>query len=524
MPPASNDAIAPDIVAESPAMRELMDSLARVAPTDATILLVGETGTGKEVLARKLHASSRRSARAFVPVNCGALPEALVESELFGHIRGAFTGAATDRIGLFEEASGGTLFLDEIGELPLQVQVRLLRALQERTIRRVGDAKERPVDVRLVAATHRDLAAMVAAGTFREDLLYRLQVVTFRLPPLRERRADLPVLTAQLLGQINRQYNRSCVLSADALALIHAQRWPGNVRELRHFLEQVVVLAGSDVVGRSEVELRLRGAPGAGKAPGAGAAAPLSGVTRPSAPTKPEGSTRRWALGWWAFKMGAGPNGEQYVRPLAGLPKFDLVKSLASGDSLPAGRDADRAQLVLATDEISRLHATFAAESDTITVQDEGSRNGTFVDGQQLGPHVAQPLAVGAVVRFGKEWVGFVLDVLRNPDQAQAVARTIADRAAATWQATAIEVKAFERLLATRGDFASAGVSCEAGVVRLVEADDAVGAAEATSAVNLTADQVRQALEQAGGNKRQAARILGISPQTLYTKMRAFGL
>jgi transcriptional regulator with PAS, ATPase and Fis domain len=229
-----------ELVGASLEMRRLYAVLERVAATDATVLVEGETGTGKDVLARSLHAASTRAAGPFVAVDCGAIPENLVESELFGHVRGAFTGATSDRKGVFEEAQGGTLFLDEIGEMPIALQPKLLRAIESRTIRRVGATGARPVDVRIVAATNRPLPRCVNDGTFREDLYYRLAVVSLTLPPLRSRRDDIAVLA--------RHFHRAFAgpsapeLPAEFLARLAARSWPGNVRELRNFIERSVSL------------------------------------------------------------------------------------------------------------------------------------------------------------------------------------------------------------------------------------------------------------------------------------------
>ena len=223
-------------------MRRLYAVLERVSTTEATILVQGETGTGKEMVARAIHDASARAKGPFVAVDCGAIADNLIESELFGHVRGSFSGALSDREGLFEEANGGTLFLDEIGELPLALQPKLLRALEGRQIRRVGSNGMRPIDVRLVAATHRPLAQAVNAGTFREDLYYRLAVVEVALPPLRARREDIPMLAQHFLER----FAGSTELSPELLATLLTRSWPGNVRELRNFLEQRVLVGWSD--------------------------------------------------------------------------------------------------------------------------------------------------------------------------------------------------------------------------------------------------------------------------------------
>ncbi len=227
------------LVGASPPFRHALDTLRRAAASDSTVLLRGETGTGKDVAARALHAMSPRAGGAWVAVNCGAIPEALVETELFGHVKGAFTGALTDHKGKVERAAGGTLFFDEIAELPACSQVKLLRFLQEREIERVGGGKAVRVDVRIVAATHRDLREEVKAGRFREDLFYRLAVIEVVLPALRDRLEDLPALAAHALKRLGRP---EATLSVEALAALKAYQWPGNVRELQHVLERALVL------------------------------------------------------------------------------------------------------------------------------------------------------------------------------------------------------------------------------------------------------------------------------------------
>ncbi|HEV2291836.1 MAG TPA: sigma-54 dependent transcriptional regulator [Gemmatimonadales bacterium] len=236
------------LVVESPAMRRVVELASRVAGHATTVLLTGESGTGKEVIARLIHQRSPRAAERFVAVNCAAIPEALIESELFGHVRGSFTGATGDRRGLFEEADRGTLLLDEIGDLPFALQPKLLRALEEGAIRRVGEASERKVDVRVIAATARPLDELVRDGRFREDLFYRLNVVQLALPPLRDRPEDIPALAAHFLAQAGARLGRPLSLSPDALGRLHGYRWPGNVRELRNVIERAAVLAPSSTL------------------------------------------------------------------------------------------------------------------------------------------------------------------------------------------------------------------------------------------------------------------------------------
>ena len=232
-----------ELVGKSFEMRRVYAVLERIAPTTTTLLVQGETGTGKDVVARSVHAGSKRRAGPFVPVDCGAIPENLFESELFGHVRGAFTGALSNRVGAFEEANGGTLFLDEIGEMPLAMQAKLLRAIETRRIRPVGAAKEMQVDVRIVCATNRKLAEMVNEGTFREDLYYRLAVVDVTLPPLRARREDIAALAQHLHATMT---GGSDPLPAGFVEGLGARAWPGNVRELRNAIERAVTLGQLD--------------------------------------------------------------------------------------------------------------------------------------------------------------------------------------------------------------------------------------------------------------------------------------
>jgi len=236
------------VIAQSPAMHTVLDLVERVAPTDATVLILGESGTGKEVIAKAVHHASARAARPFVAVNCGAVPEALLESELFGYMRGAFTGAAVSKLGLFEEAGGGTLFLDEIAEMPAALQVKLLRALQSGEVRRLGATQSATIDVRVIAATHGDLATLISQGSFREDLFYRLNVIQIALPPLRDRREDIPALAEHFLARSAAKLGRTLRLSPPALERLLRYPWPGNVRELENALERAAILSGSDVV------------------------------------------------------------------------------------------------------------------------------------------------------------------------------------------------------------------------------------------------------------------------------------
>ena len=237
------------IVGSSKGFLRVLDQAARVSQRDATVLIQGETGTGKELVARAIHHNSRRSNRPFVPINCGAIPRDLVESELFGYMRGAFTGALANKAGRIESADGGTLFLDEIGELPLEAQVKLLRVLQEGELAKLGASVPTKVDVRVIAATHRDLQAMVEDGTFREDLYYRLAVVPLKVPPLRERREDIPGLIDSLFHRIRERHGLSEVrLSPAVYRRLISYSWPGNVRQLENVLERLLVLSSADVI------------------------------------------------------------------------------------------------------------------------------------------------------------------------------------------------------------------------------------------------------------------------------------
>jgi two-component system response regulator GlrR len=248
-----------EIITRSPVMEELLMRAERVAQADASVLIQGESGSGKELLARALHNASPRADKPFVAINCAAIPETLLESELFGHKKGAFTGAIADRDGLFVEADGGTLLLDEIGDMPLPLQVKLLRVLEAREVRPLGTSKMINVDVRVISATHRDLEKARAEGTFREDLFYRLNVVTLKLPALRDRREDIPLLLSHFLKVLSERYGKTVnTFSPDALELMTAAPWPGNIRQLYNVAEQVVALSTSDIVAPKVVEQAMQ--------------------------------------------------------------------------------------------------------------------------------------------------------------------------------------------------------------------------------------------------------------------------
>jgi len=247
------DSMFEDIVGSSEPLRRVLTQVGKVAPSDSTVLILGETGTGKELIARAIHKRSKRAAHTFVGVNCGAIPASLIASELFGHEKGAFTGATQRRLGRFEAASGGTIFLDEVGDLPPDVQIALLRVLQEREIERIGCDKPIPVDVRVVAATHRDMEKLVSEGTFRQDLLYRLNVVPIEMPSLRERASDIPLLVEYFIARFGGNAGKKFrTIDIKTLKLLQDYEWPGNVRELQNVIERAVILSDSDAFAVEE--------------------------------------------------------------------------------------------------------------------------------------------------------------------------------------------------------------------------------------------------------------------------------
>ncbi|BEM39381.1 transcriptional regulator [Serratia marcescens] len=258
--PAGDDAWREDIVTRSPLMLRLLEQVKMVAQSDVSVLINGQSGTGKEVVAQAIHAASPRAGKAFIAINCGALPEQLLESELFGHAKGAFTGAVSSREGLFQAAAGGTLFLDEIGDMPLSLQVKLLRVLQERKVRPLGSNRDLDIDVRIISATHRDLQKAMAKNEFREDLYYRLNVVNLKIPALNERAEDIPLLANHLLreaAQRHKPFVRS--FSTDAMKRLMTASWPGNVRQLVNVIEQCVALTSAPVISEALVEQALEG-------------------------------------------------------------------------------------------------------------------------------------------------------------------------------------------------------------------------------------------------------------------------
>ncbi|HAT3683864.1 TPA: two-component system response regulator GlrR [Serratia marcescens] len=258
--PAGDEAWREDIVTRSPLMLRLLEQVKMVAQSDVSVLINGQSGTGKEVVAQAIHAASPRAGKAFIAINCGALPEQLLESELFGHAKGAFTGAVSSREGLFQAAAGGTLFLDEIGDMPLSLQVKLLRVLQERKVRPLGSNRDLDIDVRIISATHRDLQKAMVKNEFREDLYYRLNVVNLKIPALNERAEDIPLLANHLLreaAQRHKPFVRS--FSTDAMKRLMTASWPGNVRQLVNVIEQCVALTSAPVISEALVEQALEG-------------------------------------------------------------------------------------------------------------------------------------------------------------------------------------------------------------------------------------------------------------------------
>ncbi|MFC0667818.1 sigma-54-dependent transcriptional regulator [Azotobacter chroococcum] len=262
-PAVEEEAVDSRLIGDSPPMRTLRKQIAKLARSQAPVYISGESGSGKEVVARLIHEQGPRAERPFVPVNCGAIPSELMESEFFGHRKGSFTGAIEDKQGLFQAASGGTLFLDEVADLPLPMQVKLLRAIQEKAVRAVGGQQEVVVDVRILSATHKDLAAEVAAGRFRQDLYYRLNVIELRVPPLRERREDIPALAAIMLARLAEEAGQPPArLGEEALEKLRSYRFPGNVRELENMLERAYTLCEDDLIQARDLRLCDTPSPG----------------------------------------------------------------------------------------------------------------------------------------------------------------------------------------------------------------------------------------------------------------------
>ena len=269
----------PRLIGRSAAMQQLREMIARVARSQAPVHIFGESGTGKELVAQLIHESGARREGRFVPVNCGAIPTELMESELFGHKRGSFTGAVADKKGLIQSAEGGTLFLDEIADLPLHMQVKLLRVVQEKAVRAVGEAREEPVDVRILSATHKNLSDLVAEGRFREDLFYRINVIELRVPPLRERSEDIPDLAELILRRLSRRMNVPAPnLDAAALAALQSYAFPGNVRELENILERALTLCTGDLISAEQLRVRADARAGSDSTPIAAAASGALGA------------------------------------------------------------------------------------------------------------------------------------------------------------------------------------------------------------------------------------------------------
>jgi two-component system response regulator HydG len=308
-----------EIIGDSPRMLDVFRLIEGVAPTSSTVLILGESGTGKELVARAIHQNSPRAKKPFVAVNCGAIPKELVESELFGHVRGAFTGAQTARTGLFETADGGTILLDEVGDLPLAAQVKLLRVLQESEIKRVGADETRNVDVRVLAATNVDLMSRIQGGQFRRDLYYRLNVIAMELPPLRDRGDDVLLLANHYLQKFARSMQRGQkVLTSDAIRALRDYDWPGNVRELEHAIEHAMVLSQKDVIAAADLPFARQPFRDSATMPGVGAVGGVGAIVPPALPLAERASDRVPAMGHAMFSG------------LAELPYAEAKKRLVS--------------------------------------------------------------------------------------------------------------------------------------------------------------------------------------------------
>jgi Nif-specific regulatory protein len=318
------------IVGTAPSLLKAISELERVSDATASVLLMGESGTGKELFARALHLASPRRDKPFIKINCAAIPETLFESELFGHERGAFTGAATARAGWFEQANAGSIFLDEIGEMPLAMQTKLLRTLQEGTITRLGGKKEIAIDVRLVAATNRDLAREVEVGAFRQDLYYRLNVIPIHLPSLAERREDIPALVLHFLNHINQAHQRNVNLSQDALDLLQQQEWPGNIRELSNLIERAILLAEHPILDARDIARFL---PDKRKS---------SGMQQPLSPQHQEAAMRPMESASWGQDVASTAVAVRPYAPVASHSAAQLTAALTQS----AGNKSRAAQLL----------------------------------------------------------------------------------------------------------------------------------------------------------------------------------
>ncbi|ONN65066.1 sigma-54-dependent Fis family transcriptional regulator [Herbaspirillum sp. VT-16-41] len=318
------------IVGTAPSLLKAISELERVSDATASVLLMGESGTGKELFARALHLASPRRDKPFIKINCAAIPDTLFESELFGHERGAFTGAATARAGWFEQANAGSIFLDEIGEMPLAMQTKLLRTLQEGTITRLGGKKEIAIDVRLVAATNRDLAHEVEVGAFRQDLYYRLNVIPIHLPSLAERREDIPALVLHFLNHINQAHQRNVNLSQDALDLLQQQEWPGNIRELSNLIERAILLAEHPILDARDIARFL---PDKRKS---------SGMAQPLPPQHQEAAMRPMNSASWGQDVASTAVAVRPYAPVASHSAAQLTAALTQS----AGNKSRAAQLL----------------------------------------------------------------------------------------------------------------------------------------------------------------------------------
>ena len=307
------------LVGRAPTFQRMLEMVARVAPSEATVLLLGESGTGKELVAQAIHDASRRADRPFVAVDCSGLTETLFESELFGHERGAFTGATARRQGLIEAASGGTLFLDEVGDIPLAMQVKLLRLLETGTYRRVGSTEPRKADIRLVSATHRRVRDMVEAGSFRQDLYFRLNTFPIELPGLRDRAGDIPVLAESLLARVAPE--KQLHLSAEAMSLLQAYHYPGNVRELRNVLERAALLCDGDTIGPAHLPAEIR--------------APLSVPTPAASPAVPAAKLRDLAQSVLEARLAHHRGSRKALAEELGISERTLYRRLKTATAMP---------------------------------------------------------------------------------------------------------------------------------------------------------------------------------------------
>jgi len=318
------------MVGESRSMRQLREQIAMAAPTNGRVLIFGENGTGKELVARSVHMLSRRRQGPFVEVNCAAIPEELIESELFGHVRGAFTGAVADRRGKFEIADGGTLFLDEIADMSLKTQAKVLRVLQEQVVDRVGGASSVKVDVRVIAATNKDLPAEIRAGRFREDLFFRLNVIPIFVPPLREREEDIPLLADHFMRQLSREYGRRPkTIDPAAMAILRRHAWPGNVRELRNVVERLMIMVPGDVVRPEHLNLPM----------GAGSEAPPAAADGPIVPLAE--ARERFEREYILRALAAQQGNMSRTAELLGVERSNLYRKMKAYGLLPARRELE---------------------------------------------------------------------------------------------------------------------------------------------------------------------------------------